>query len=131
MKNHFNDKDYKNKLAQNLQLLYKMCGEYDKKLIEKTFRRAKLQDCVRMMIISTAFDFKNIFLAILAQTESRSEKIIEQLSLVEKDYATVKRWVDTFIDGIKDPILREVAQEMWREKQERFSEKDYSFSKLF
>lgn len=131
MKKNFNDKDYEKELAQNLQLLHEMCGEYDKKLIEKTFCRAKLQDCVRMIIISAVFDFKNIFLAILAQTENRSDQILEQLSLAEKDYATVKCWIDTFIDGIKEPILHEAAQDVWREKQGRFSEKNFSLSKLF
>lgn len=117
-----------NKTNQNLEkgydqevlLFLKMCKEEDGNFLNLPLKKRKIEDAVRLLCITTALSLRGPFFSVINAEEKRFDDLISHWEQIRYDEEKVTAWLDDFIAAVEDPLLKQVAQEIWNEKKARF-----------
>ena len=117
-----------NKTNQNLEKSYdrevllflNMCKEEDGHFLNLPLKKRKIEDAVRLLCITTALSLRGPFFSVINAEEKRFDELISHWERIRYDEETVTAWLDDFIAAVEDPLLKQVAQEIWDEKKARF-----------
>ena len=117
-----------NKTNQNLEKSYdrevllflKMCKEEDGNFLNLPLKKRKIEDAVRLLCITTALSLRGPFFSVINAEEKRFDELISHWERIRYDEEKVTAWLDDFIAAVEDPLLKQVAQEIWDEKKARF-----------
>ena len=117
-----------NKTNQNLEKSYdrevllflNMCKEEDGNFLNLPLKKRKIEDAVRLLCITTALSLRGPFFSVINAEEKRFDELISHLERIRYDEEKVTAWLDDFIAAVEDPLLKQVAQEIWDEKKARF-----------
>ena len=117
-----------NKTNQNLEKSYdrevllflNMCKEEDGNFLNLPLKKRKIEDAVRLLCITTALSLRGPFFYVINAEEKRFDELISHWERIRYDEEKVTAWLDDFIAAVEDPLLKQVAQEIWDEKKARF-----------
>lgn len=118
-----------NKTNQNLEKSYdrevllflNMCKEEDGNFLNLPLKKRKIEDAVRLLCITTALSLRGpFFFSVINAEEKRFDELISHWERIRYDEEKVTAWLDDFIAAVEDPLLKQVAQEIWDEKKARF-----------
>lgn len=117
-----------NKTNQNLEkgydqevlLFLKMCKEEDGNFLNLPLKKRKIEDAVRLLCITTALSLRGPFFSVINAEEKRFDDLISHWEQIRYDEEKVTAWLDDFIAAVENPLLKQVAQEIWNEKKARF-----------
>jgi hypothetical protein len=117
-----------NKTNQNLEKSYdrevllflNMCKEEDGNFLNLPLKKRKIEDAVRLLCITTALSLRGPFFSVINAEEKRFDELISHWERIRYDEEKVTAWLDDFIAAVEDPLLKQVAQEIWDEKKARF-----------
>ena len=117
-----------NKTNQNLEKSYdrevllflNMCKEEDGNFLNLPLKKRKIEDAVRLLCITTALSLRGPFFSVINAEEKRFDELISHWERIRYDEEKVTAWLDDFIAAVEDPLLKQVAQEIWNEKKARF-----------
>ena len=117
-----------NKTNQNLEKSYdrevllflNMCKEEDGNFLNLPLKKRKIEDAVRLLCITTALSLRGPFFSVINAEEKRFDELISHWERIRYDEEKVTAWLDDFIAAVEDPLLKQVAQEIWDEKKPRF-----------
>ena len=123
------------KWKQNLEdeLLYfiNMCGEKDRKIFEKPKRKRTIEEYGRLICISMGIGVRGAMLWLFRRCEDHRiepEEIFEYMDSVP--FETIGNWINEFIGQIENPLLKQVAAEIWSEKQHKLSKENFKIRDL-
>lgn len=94
---------------------YAMCGREDRDLLDRKERTPRQNG--RLLCIASALGMRGVILVLSQQKEKQIDAMLAYLN--GRTFAEVAQWMEEFIAAIEDPLLRQAAQDVWREKQER------------
>ena len=117
-----------NKTNQNIEKSYdrevllflNMCKEEDGNFLNLPLKKRKIEDAVRLLCITTALSLRGPFFSVINAEEKRFDELISHWERIRYDEEKVTAWLDDFIAAVEDPLLKQVAQEIWDEKKARF-----------
>ena len=117
-----------NKTNQNLEkvhdqevlLFLNMCKKEDGNFLNLPLKKRKIEDAVRLLCITTALSLRGPFFSVINAEEKRFDELISHWERIRYDEKKVTAWLDDFIAAVEDPLLKQVAQEIWNEKKARF-----------
>ena len=117
-----------NNTNQNLEKSYdrevllflNMCKEEDGNFLNLPLKKRKIEDAVRLLCITTALSLRGPFFSVINAEEKRFAELISHWERIRYDEEKVTAWLDDFIAAVEDPLLKQVAQEIWDEKKARF-----------
>lgn len=97
-----------------------MCKEEDGNFLNLPLKKRKIEDAVRLLCITTALSLRGPFFSVINAEEKRFDELISHWERIRYDEKKVTAWLDDFIAAVEDPLLKQVAQEIWNEKKARF-----------
>lgn len=117
-----------NKTNQNLEkvhdrevlLFLNMCKKEDGNFLNLPLKKRKIEDAVRLLCITTALSLRGPFFSVINAEEKRFDELISHWERIRYDEKKVTAWLDDFIAAVENPLLKQVAQEIWDEKKARF-----------
>ena len=117
-----------NKTNQNLEkvhdrevlLFLNMCKKEDGNFLNLPLKKRKIEDAVRLLCITTALSLRGPFFSVINAEEKRFDELISHWERIRYDEKKVTAWLDDFIAAVENPLLKQVAQELWDEKKARF-----------
>ena len=100
-------------------LLYTGANIYyeDGNFLNLPLKKRKIEDAVRLLCITTALSLRGPFFSVINAEEKRFDELISHWERIRYDEKKVTAWLDDFIEN---PLLKQVAQEIWNEKKARF-----------
>ena len=75
---------------------------------------------MRLLCITTALSLRGPFFSVINAEEKRFDELISHWERIRYDEKKVTAWLDDFIAAVENPLLKQVAQEIWNEKKARF-----------
>lgn len=105
---------------QEVVLFLKMCKKEDGNFLNLPLKKRKIEDAVRLLCITTALSLRGPFFSVINAEEKRFDELISHWERIRYDEEKVTAWLDDFIAAVEDPLLKQVAQEIWNEKKARF-----------
>lgn len=75
---------------------------------------------MRLLCITTALSLRGPFFSVINAEEKRFDELISHWERIRCDEEKVTAWLDDFIAAVENPLLKQVAQEIWDEKKARF-----------
>ena len=105
---------------QEVVLFLKMCKKEDGNFLNLPLKKRKIEDAVRLLCITTALSLRGPFFSVINAEEKRFDELISHWERIRYDEKKVTAWLDDFIAAVEDPLLKQVAQEIWNEKKARF-----------
>lgn len=105
---------------QEVLLFLNMCKEEDGNFLNLPLKKRKIEDAVRLLCITTALSLRGPFFSVINAEEKRFDELISHWKRIRYDEKKVTAWLDDFIAAVEDPLLKQVAQEIWNEKKARF-----------
>lgn len=105
---------------QEVLLFLNMCKEEDGNFLNLPLKKRKIEDAVRLLCITTALSLRGPFFSVINAEEKRFDELISHWERIRYDEEKVTAWLDDFIAAVEDPLLKQVAQEIWNEKKARF-----------
>lgn len=105
---------------QEVVLFLKMCKKEDGNFLNLPLKKRKIEDAVRLLCITTALSLRGPFFSVINAEEKRFDELISHWKRIRYDEKKVTAWLDDFIAAVEDPLLKQVAQEIWNEKKARF-----------
>lgn len=105
---------------QEVLLFLNMCKEEDGNFLNLPLKKRKIEDAVRLLCITTALSLRGPFFSVINAEEKRFDELISHWERIRYDEKKVTAWLDDFIAAVEDPLLKQVAQEIWNEKKARF-----------
>ena len=105
---------------QEVLLFLNMCKEEDGNFLNLPLKKRKIEDAVRLLCITTALSLRGPFFSVINAEEKRFDELISHWERIRYDEEKVTAWLDDFIAAVEDPLLKQVAQEIWDEKKARF-----------
>ena len=101
-------------------LFLNMCKEEDRNFLNLPLKKRKIEDAVRLLCITTALSLRGPFFSVINAEEKRFDELISHWERIRYDEEKVTAWLDDFIAAVEDPLLKQIAQEIWNEKKARF-----------
>lgn len=103
-------------------LLYTGANIYyeDGNFLNLPLKKRKIEDAVRLLCITTALSLRGPFFSVINAEEKRFDELISHWERIRYDEKKVTAWLDDFIAAVENPLLKQVAQEIWNEKKARF-----------
>ena len=103
-------------------LLYTGANIYyeDGNFLNLPLKKRKIEDAVRLLCITTALSLRGPFFSVINAEEKRFDELISHWERIRYDEEKVTAWLDDFIAAVENPLLKQVAQEIWDEKKARF-----------
>lgn len=101
-------------------LFLNMCKKEDGNFLNLPLKKRKIEDAVRLLCITTALSLRGPFFSVINAEEKRFDELISHWERIRYDEEKVTAWLDDFIAAVEDPLLKQVAQEIWNEKKARF-----------
>lgn len=101
-------------------LFLNMCKKEDGNFLNLPLKKRKIEDAVRLLCITTALSLRGPFFSVINAEEKRFDELISHWERIRYDEKKVTAWLDDFIAAVEDPLLKQVAQEIWNEKKARF-----------
>jgi hypothetical protein len=105
---------------QEVLLFLNMCKEEDRNFLNLPLKKRKIEDAVRLLCITTALSLRGPFFSVINAEEKRFDELISHWERIRYDEEKVTAWLDDFIAAVEDPLLKQIAQEIWNEKKARF-----------
>lgn len=105
---------------QEVLLFLNMCKEEDGNFLNLPLKKRKIEDAVRLLCITTALSLRGPFFSVINAEEKRFDELISHWERIRYDEEKVTAWLDDFIAAVENPLLKQVAQEIWDEKKARF-----------
>ena len=105
---------------QEVVLFLKMCKKEDGNFLNLPLKKRKIEDAVRLLCITTALSLRGPFFSVINAEEKRFDELISHWERIRYDEEKGTAWLDDFIAAVEDPLLKQVAQEIWDEKKARF-----------
>ena len=105
---------------QEVLLFLNMCKEEDGNCLNLPLKKRKIEDAVRLLCITTALSLRGPFFSVINAEEKRFDELISHWERIRYDEEKVTAWLDDFIAAVENPLLKQVAQEIWDEKKARF-----------
>lgn len=105
---------------QEVLLFLNMCKEEDRNFLNLPLKKRKIEDAVRLLCITTALSLRGPFFSVINAEEKRFDELISHWERIRYDEKKVTAWLDDFIAAVENPLLKQVAQEIWDEKKARF-----------
>ena len=105
---------------QEVVLFLKMCKKEDGNFLNLPLKKRKIEDAVRLLCITTALSLRGPFFSVINAEEKRFDELISHWERIRYDEVKVTAWLDDFIAAVEDPLLKQIAQEIWNEKKARF-----------
>ena len=105
---------------QEVLLFLNMCKEEDRNFLNFPLKKRKIEDAVRLLCITTALSLRGPFFSVINAEEKRFDELISHWERIRYDEKKVTAWLDDFIAAVEDPLLKQIAQEIWNEKKARF-----------
>lgn len=105
---------------QEVVLFLKMCKKEDGNFLKLPLKKRKIEDAVRLLCITTALSLRGPFFSVINAEEKRFDELISHWERIRYDEEKVTAWLDDFIAAVENPLLKQVAQEIWNEKKARF-----------
>lgn len=105
---------------QEVLLFLNMCKEEDGNFLNLPLKKRKIEDAVRLLCITTALSLRGPFFSVINAEEKRFDELISHWKRIRYDEKKVTAWLDDFIAAVENPLLKQVAQEIWDEKKARF-----------
>ncbi len=105
---------------QEVVLFLKMCKKEDGNFLNLPLKKRKIEDAVRLLCITTALSLRGPFFSVINAEEKRFDELISHWERIRYDEEKVTAWLDDFIAAVEDPLLKQIAQEIWNEKKARF-----------
>lgn len=105
---------------QEVLLFLNMCKEEDRNFLNLPLKKRKIEDAVRLLCITTALSLRGPFFSVINAEEKRFDELISHWERIRYDEEKVTAWLDDFIAAVENPLLKQVAQEIWNEKKARF-----------
>ena len=119
-------------LQEDLLYFLNMCGEKDRKIFGKPSKKYTIEQYARLVCISLGIGVRGAMLCIFEQCEDNRIETEEVLSFLDTlQYSTIEFWINEFIGQIENPLFKQVAEEIWNEKQTRIAKENFSVRKLF
>ena len=104
---------------QEVLLFLNMCKEEDRNFLNLPLKKRKIEDAVRLLCITTALSLRGPFFSVINAEEKRFDELISHWERIRYDEKKVTAWLDDFIAAVENPLLKQVAQEIWDEKKAR------------
>ena len=126
-----NKSQWKKNLNDELVYFINMCGEEDRKVFEKPRKRRTVEEYGRLLCITMAIGVRGAMLWLYKRCEENRiepEEIFAYIGSVPLE--TVEKWVNEFVGQIEQPLLKQVAVEIWDEKRAKLSEEKFDIRKL-
>ena len=126
-----NKNQWKKNLNDELVYFINMCGEEDRKVFEKPRKRRTVEEYGRLLCITMAIGVRGAMLWLYKRCEENRiepEEIFAYIGSVPLE--TVEKWVNEFVGQIEQPLLKQVAVEIWDEKRAKLSEEKFDIRKL-
>ena len=126
-----NKSQWKKNLNDELVYFINMCGEEDRKVFEKPRKRRTVEEYGRLLCITMAIGVRGAMLWLYKRCEENRiepEEIFAYIGSVPLE--TVEKWVNEFVGQIEQPLLKQVAVEIWDEKRAKLSEEKFDMRKL-
>lgn len=101
-------------------LFLNMCKKEDGNFLNLPLKKRKIEDAVRLLCITTALSLRGPFFSVINAEEKRFDELISHWKRIRYDEEKVTAWLDDFIAAVEDPLLKQIAQEIWNEKKARF-----------
>lgn len=101
-------------------LFLNMCKKEDGNFLNLPLKKRKIEDAVRLLCITTALSLRGPFFSVINAEEKRFDELISHWERIRYDEEKVTAWLDDFIAAVEDPLLKQIAQEIWNEKKARF-----------
>lgn len=101
-------------------LFLNMCKKEDGNFLNLPLKKRKIEDAVRLLCITTALSLRGPFFSVINAEEKRFDELISHWERIRYDEKKVTAWLDDFIAAVENPLLKQVAQEIWDEKKARF-----------
>lgn len=120
---------------QNLQddLMYflNMCGKEDRKIFGKPSKKYTIEQYARLVCITLAVGVRGAMLSLFKRCEDNRIEPDEVFACIDKTpYSTIEKWVNEFIGQIENPLLKQVAEEIWNEKRKKLPKENFNVRKL-
>ena len=101
-------------------LFLNMCKKEDGNFLNLPLKKRKIEDAVRLLCITTALSLRGPFFSVINAEEKRFDELISHWERIRYDEKKVTAWLDDFIAAVENPLLKQVAQEIWDEKKRAF-----------
>lgn len=101
-------------------LFLNMCKKEDGNFLNLPLKKRKIEDAVRLLCITTALSLRGPFFSVINAEEKHFDELISHWERIRYDEEKVTAWLDDFIAAVENPLLKQVAQEIWDEKKARF-----------
>lgn len=104
-------------LEEDLLYFINMCEGDDQKVFDKPQQKRTVGQYARLICIAMAMGLRGAMLWLFARCDdNRIEPDVIFSFLDGTPYTTIKSWIDGFIEQIKNPLLKQVASEIWGRK---------------